>query len=417
MLVGYVLVAAHALASFHKLDNTDACVKGGTCNIAKHLNKTVEELSALCDADSRCMCHNERWLKSDCSGLKYSKGTTLYVKDAKPTPPTPGPPPTPPPTPFPQLGTDVWPTPQKYSLSGDQLPLSSSFSIHVISSSSIAQASASRYQKLIKPTASVGGLKTLQVLVNNSSELLGSSTNYSYTLTILSWGSPRQESATISCQSPFGVAYALETFAQLVLPTGNIIHDSVRIKDYPSHKHRGILLDIGRRFYPVDFLRTLIDGISYAKMNVLHLHFSDFPASRIESKIYPQLTAKLVSNVTGQRAYYTQAELQQLVVYAKERGVRVVPELDVPGHAGGLASLVGEGLTYCDSSVQKTLLDDSRNKTWGLVKQLVSGLPVQKLIQIHINNDLYLSLSTLGTQPQGGRIGAAVRGRAVPYGR
>jgi N-acetyl-beta-hexosaminidase len=247
------------------------------------------------------------------------------------------------------------------------LPLSNAFKIHLASSSAIAQASVSRYQQFIKPTKLTSGLKQLDVLVatNNNSPPLGSSTNYSYTLTIA------DGSATASCASVFAVAYALETFSQLVGPDGNLVHSSVHIVDYPAYKHRGILLDAGRRFYRIDFLHLLIDGLAFAKMNVLHLHFSDFPASRIESKLFPQLTSKLVCNVTGERAYYTQEEVVALVAYAKARGVRVVPELDIPGHSGGLASLVGQGVEFCDSTRQKTLFDDPQNKTWDVVRKLV----------------------------------------------
>ena len=101
------------------------------------------------------------------------------------------------------------------------------------------------------------------------------------------------------------------------------------------------------------------------------MHFSDFPASRIESKAFPSLTSKLRCNITGKPAFYTQQDVVELVVYAKARGVRVVPELDVPGHTGGLAPLVDEGLRYCNNTHRKTLYDDPSNRTWAVVETLI----------------------------------------------
>jgi len=108
------------------------------------------------------------------------------------------------------------------------------------------------------------------------------------------------------------------------------------------YTHRGLMVDTGRRFVPIDTLKKIVDGLSYSKMSVLHLHLSDEPGARLESSVFPELTAHL-----PEAAKYTQTDMKAFVQYAKQRGIRVVPELDMPAHAGGLRPLMSLGLQYC----------------------------------------------------------------------
>lgn len=96
-----------------------------------------------------------------------------------------------------------------------------------------------------------------------------------------------------------------------------------RIEDAPRFPWRGLLLDVARHYLPLATLRTVISGMALLKLNVLHLHLSDDQAVRFQSAAFPAL---------ADDAAYSAAELRDLVTYAAERGVRVVPELDVPGH-------------------------------------------------------------------------------------
>ena len=105
------------------------------------------------------------------------------------------------------------------------------------------------------------------------------------------------------------------------------------------------MVDTARRFITVTVLKNIIDGLSFSKMSVLHLHLSDEPAIRFESKKYPELNTGLNG------AYYSQVELTDLIAYAKDRGVRIIPELDVPAHAGGLKALIPKGLGYCSTKM------------------------------------------------------------------
>eukprot|EP00039_Didymoeca_costata_P022908 m.347559 g.347559 ORF g.347559 m.347559 type:complete len:345 (+) comp33282_c0_seq1:2-1036(+) len=109
-------------------------------------------------------------------------------------------------------------------------------------------------------------------------------------------------------------------------------------------------------------------------MNVLHLHFSDFCRFAIESKVFPQLTA----NLTGlQAGHYTQDDIADMIAYAKARGIRVVPEIDLPGHARGLLPLEASGLHFCGGPSNPTrsqIYDDPDNQSYALLSKLITEI-------------------------------------------
>ncbi len=103
----------------------------------------------------------------------------------------------------------------------------------------------------------------------------------------------------------------------------------MEVSDHPQCAHRGLSLDCARHFFDVKAVKKVIDGISIAKMNVLHWHLADDQGFRIESKKFPKL-------MEASGDYYTQEEIREVVQYAKVRGVEVVPEIDVPGHVSAI---------------------------------------------------------------------------------
>ena len=104
---------------------------------------------------------------------------------------------------------------------------------------------------------------------------------------------------------------------------------AVNIKDTPRFPWRGLMIDSGRHFIPLEVLRRNIDGMEAVKMNVFHWHLSENQGFRVESKKFP----KLHENGLGRPCFYTQEEIRGLIAYARERGIRVVPEFDMPGHS------------------------------------------------------------------------------------
>ena len=135
-------------------------------------------------------------------------------------------------------------------------------------------------------------------------------------------------SISIHAKTDIGALHGMETLLQLLQPYGtSYIFPCVHIEDAPRFPWRGLMLDPGRHFLPVaNILRTL-DGMAAVKLNVLHWHLTEDQGFRIESLVYPRL-ADLGSN--GQ--FYTQQQVREVIAYASARGIRVVPEFDMPGH-------------------------------------------------------------------------------------
>jgi len=126
-----------------------------------------------------------------------------------------------------------------------------------------------------------------------------------------------------------GAIRGVETLLQLVSGDAEGFYfPGVEIQDRPRFKWRGLLIDVARHFEPVDVLKRQLDGMAAVKLNVLHFHLSEDQGFRVESRKYPLLHEK-----GSDGEYYTQAELREIVDYAAQRGIRVVPEFDMPGHA------------------------------------------------------------------------------------
>ncbi len=133
---------------------------------------------------------------------------------------------------------------------------------------------------------------------------------------------------TIQAATVVGAFHGMETLLQLVQLQNNAATiPVVSIEDTPRFHWRGLMIDVSRHFEPVSQIERTLDGMAMVKMNVFHWHLSDDQGFRAESKLYPKLTG-LGSN--GQ--FYTQEEMRGVVAYARARGIRVVPEFDIPGH-------------------------------------------------------------------------------------
>lgn len=146
----------------------------------------------------------------------------------------------------------------------------------------------------------------------------------SYDLTVTS------QQAALKAKTTVGALRGLETLLQLpVADRDGYYLPALTISDAPRFEWRGLLVDASRHFQPVENIKHTIDGLAAVKMNVLHWHLSDDQGFRVESKKYP----KLHELGTADGNYYTQEQIRDVVAYARDRGVRVVPEFDIPGHA------------------------------------------------------------------------------------
>ncbi len=170
----------------------------------------------------------------------------------------------------------------------------------------------------------VEGAATLAVSADRpSKEIPELGEDESYTLEITS------SAAKLNAPTTLGALHGLQTFLQLVdtTPDGFAV-PAITIKDSPRFPWRGLMIDSGRHFMPLDVLRRNLDGMAAVKLNVFHWHLSENQGFRIESKKFPKL-----QQMGSDGLYYTQAEVKDLIAYAADRGIRVVPEFDMPGHS------------------------------------------------------------------------------------
>jgi hexosaminidase len=145
----------------------------------------------------------------------------------------------------------------------------------------------------------------------------------SYTLSI------NTQQIVLNAPNDIGAIRGMETFLQLLsVDEEGYYFPVIEITDKPRFPWRGLLLDVGRHFMPMEVIKRNIDGLAAAKMNVLHLHITEDQGFRIESKKFPKLHL-----MGSDGLYFTQDQMKDIIKYADDRGIRVVPELDMPGHA------------------------------------------------------------------------------------
>lgn len=148
-----------------------------------------------------------------------------------------------------------------------------------------------------------------------------------------------------------GAFYAMITLKQLALLNFDGAVSKIpccKIVDKPRFKHRGFMMDVARHFFPLSFLYKVVDALSLYKFSVLHLHLSDDQGFRFGSEKFPKLVS-IASKRRGTRkdgkpieGFYTKSELKGLVKYASERGIEIIPEIDMPGHTGAILAAYPE---------------------------------------------------------------------------
>jgi hexosaminidase len=186
--------------------------------------------------------------------------------------------------------------------------------------------------------------------------------------------------------------HGLETLLQLVeAGRRGWVLPAVQIDDSPRFAWRGLMIDVSRHFMPLGAIERNIDGMAAVKLNVLHLHLSDDEGFRVESKRCPKLT-----ELASDGLFYTQGQMRELIAYARDRGVRVVPEFDVPGHAvswlvayPGLASgPAPQGLVRSERDGLRPPLDPMQESTYKLLDKVLGEM--EKLFPdqyFHIGGD------------------------------
>lgn len=189
-----------------------------------------------------------------------------------------------------------------------------------------------------------------------------------------------QGTATVSFSTQKGCFYAIKTLCQLFGLSSeqeSISCCNCYIEDEPKYAYRGLMLDVCRHFFPIETVKTVIDLMSQAKLNKLHLHLSDDQGFRLQIDKYPKLN-EVSSNrlgsevlVNGERyvdetphgGYYTKQQIAELVKYADEHFVEIIPEIDLPGHFVAILA------AYPEYSCMQTELEV--RKKWGISKDIL----------------------------------------------
>ena len=207
-----------------------------------------------------------------------------------------------------------------------------------------------------------------------------------YTLTVTPAG------ATLQAAEPWGVLRGLETFLQLVSPGSSTPFraPAVVVRDRPRFPWRGLMLDSSRHFMPLDTVKRTLDGMAAVKLNVFHWHLTDDQGFRVESRRYPEL-----HRMGSDGLFYTQEQVKEIVAYAGERGIRVYPEFDIPGHTTSwfvshpeLASMPGPYAIEREWGIMDPALDPSKEEVYrfldGFLGEMAALFPDPYL---HIGGD------------------------------
>jgi hexosaminidase len=181
----------------------------------------------------------------------------------------------------------------------------------------------------------------------------------------------------LDAPNPLGILHGLQTFLQLVRigPDGFVV-PAIAIEDRPRFPWRGILIDVSRHFMPVDVVKRNLDGMEALKLNVLHWHLSDDQGFRVESRRFPKF-----QELASEGMYYTRQEIRDLIQYARDRGIRVVPEFDMPGHSTSwfaaypeLASGPGPYPIEHKWGIFDPAMDPSRDETYHFLDRFIGEM-------------------------------------------
>ncbi|KAJ2453490.1 Glucosamine-6-phosphate isomerase (Glucosamine-6-phosphate deaminase) (GNPDA) (GlcN6P deaminase) [Coemansia sp. RSA 2424] len=234
----------------------------------------------------------------------------------------------------------IWPIPSVYT---NGTTNTAAYNAHITAwytTSSTLNAAIRRYNMIIEsemftPPAdyskeapsSEGNLMGLSVSVASSDETLALDTDESYTLDV-----PVTGVAKLKANSVYGALRGMETFSQLLVYNGRlrfIKNTPIHIEDKPALKHRGVMLDTARNYYSVSDIKRTLDAMSFNKLNIFHWHIVDAQSWPVESKRFPDLQKR---GAYAANMQYSYEDVHDIVEYARVRGIRVIPEFDMPGH-------------------------------------------------------------------------------------
>lgn len=217
-------------------------------------------------------------------------------------------------------------------------------------------------------------LQSVTISVTDYNEALQLEMDESYKLDISD-----SNGIVINAQTVYGAYHALETLSQLTgfdfdTQTFQVRYGPWAITDAPRFPHRGILIDSARHFQPVATIKKVIDSITYVKMNLIHWHIVDAQSFPFDSPSQPKLSKY---GAWSPHERFTASDVASVIEYARQRGVRVMMEIDTPGHSGawcyGLPEICPQ--PGCPSkNINNWALDITKNETYNVVQDILTDI-------------------------------------------
>lgn len=246
-----------------------------------------------------------------------------------------------------------------------------------------------RYTTIIFNTIPVsheyaGPLCTFNINIISHEETITIKTDESYKLEIYT------ENAFLSAYTFVGALRGLETFVQLINDNLQIPGIPISIVDYPDYPWRGLLVDTSRHYISFRILRRIVDSLSYAKMNVFHWHIVDAQSFPFEVKAFPGLHR--LGSYEFPTTTYFQHQIKNFMEYARQRGVRVILEIDFPGHARSWGraypNIIARCPMYDDPIIDFTPLNPAENLTYQVLTAVVTeASDISSDSYIHLGGD------------------------------
>jgi len=275
-------------------------------------------------------------------------------------------------------GHDLMPVPAKIALGQGRLRIDGNFRVELTGyrEARLEEAAARLTENMSRSTGIPmrPGASPAALLVHcerASAAVQAAREDESYRLVV----TPQQ--ARLDAANPLGVLRGMETFLQMVdLDAGGFGVTAAEIADQPRFQWRGLMLDVARHWMPLDAVKRTLDGMAAVKLNVFHWHLSDNQGFRVESQRFPKL-----AGMGSDGHYFTQEQVREVIAYARGRGIRVIPEFDMPGHATAwfvgypeLASGPGPYTIEREWGVFDPAMDPTREETYKFLDTFIGEM-------------------------------------------
>lgn len=289
---------------------------------------------------------------------------------------------------------NLMPWPKSIELTNQQFTLDKNFKVSVNNHQGIIVNTTTQFIRRITNKSGVFIEQGFADVHNNDAQLcvnfkevsdLSLEKNESYSLEI----TPNK--IVINAVTDVGASYGLSTLVQLLAcDKDSFYFPTLKIEDEPRFKWRGLMIDVSRHFHSVEVIKRNLRAMAAMKMNVFHWHLTDDQGFRIESKKLPKLTA-----LGSDGVFYTHHQIKEVVQYANNLGIRVIPEIDVPGHASAILTAYPEISSKKEeyhierfSGVFHPTLDPTNEKTYEFLDILFSEItPLFNDPYFHIGGD------------------------------